>query len=450
MKSNSDCVGISDIRVYLPSPQMDLEVLTAERVRNNPKLARHLQRALQVTGQKALRFPSVWEDTATMAAQAAYELIRGNPRVDLSSVRHLSVGTETSLDHSKPVSAYVQGMLQKAGLGLPDSLSSFQVQHACAGASMSLLSVSGLVRSGGKHEDTGIVLASDIARYDLESTAEITQGAGAVALLVENAPRLIELDLGTLGFCSRDVDDFFRPLGSKTARVQGRYSMECYAQSFEAAFLDHCRRSGQEPAQALTESDLIVLHTPFRNMPESAMQRLLERYFGYTNGHMESFLRDRGFYHGVDPLAGIGNIYAGSVYLALAFLLAERYRELGEKIVGRSLLLASYGSGNTMIVMAGRIAPSAPQVLAGWDLNRALGSGRRATIDEYNLWTAGPYEGAEYAKLVKHLAVPAGSFYLARIREDGYREYGHAAEIRDWLPEREAPVDLHRPVTVRG
>jgi hydroxymethylglutaryl-CoA synthase len=427
---------------------MDLDRLVAARVAENPKLARHLERALQTTGQKAIRFPDLWEDTATMAAQSAYDLLRRNPKLDLSAIRHLSVGTETTVDHSKPVSAYVQGMLQKAGVKLTDALSSYQVQHACAGATIGLLGVGSMLQVGGRPGESGVVIASDVARYDLESTAEITQGAGAVGMLVEQSPRLVELDLTSVGLFSRDVDDFFRPLGSKTAKVKGRYSMKCYLESLEGALLDHSWRLDRTPQQVLAESDLIMLHTPFRNMPESAMQYLLERHFGYTNGHTESFLRERGFYQGVDPLARIGNLYTGSLYVALAFLLYYRYKELGERIVGKRLLLASYGSGNTMIIQAGQVVPTAPTVLATWDLDRLLSVGREATFEEYSTWAAGPYEAAQYAELAKGVTLPGGSFYLAQIREDGYREYGYAAELRDWLPQREAPVDLHRPVPI--
>jgi hydroxymethylglutaryl-CoA synthase len=370
--------------------------------------------------------------------------------LDLAALRHLAVGTETTVDHSKPVSAYVQGMLQKAGVCLPDSLSSFQVQHACAGGTMALLSIAGMLQSSGLPGESGIVMASDIARYETESTAEITQGAGAVAMLVETSPRLIDLDLATVGYFSRDVDDFFRPLGSKTAKVKGRYSMECYLESLDGAFLDHCRRSGLTPQQALHDYELVMLHTPFRNMPESAMQFLLERYLGFTNGHTEGYLRDRGFYQGVDPLSYIGNIYAGSLYLALAFLLYHRFRELGSRIVGKRVLLASYGSGNTMIIQAGRVVPQAPEVLSTWDLDRALAAHRPATIEEYALWTGGPYEAAEHERLNRGGRVPADSFYLASIREDGYREYRHAATIRDRLPEGEASSDLHRSHPVRS
>jgi len=449
-KSNTQVIGISDIGIYLPRPTMDLERLVAARVASNPRLARHLERALRTTGQKAIRFPDLWEDTATMAAQAAFELVRRNPKLDLAAVRHLSVGTETSVDLSKPVSAYVQGMLQKAGLKLTESLSSYQVQHACAGATMSLLGVGSMLQVAGRPGESGIVIASDISRYDLESTAEITQGAGAVALLVEQAPRLLELDLNSVGFFSRDVDDFFRPLDSKTAKVKGRYSMDCYIESLEGALLDHCQRLSQTPQQVLAGSELIMLHTPFRNMPESAMQSLLQRHFGYTNGHTENFLQERGFYQGVDPMAHIGNIYTGSLYLGLAFLLYYRYKELGERIVGKRLLLASYGSGNTMIIQAGQVAPTAPEVLATWDLDRLLQEGRQATIDEYSTWAAGPHESARYVELAKGVTLPGGSFYLARIRKDGYREYGYTAELRDWSPQSESPVDLHRSVSLLG
>ena len=219
--SNTRSVGISDISVYLPKPVIDLHELVRRRVAQQPKLARHMERAMATTGQKSIRFPELWEDTATMAAQAAYDLLRRNPQLDLAAIRHLAVGTETTVDHSKPVSAYVQGMLQQAGVRLPDSLSSFQVQHACAGGTMALLSIAGMLQTSGRPGESGIVMATDIARYETESTAEITQGAGAVAMLVENSPRLIELDLATVGYFSRDVDDFFRPLGSKTAQGQG-------------------------------------------------------------------------------------------------------------------------------------------------------------------------------------------------------------------------------------
>ena len=441
-------IGISDINIYIPPPKLELGVLIEKRSEDNPRLARHLDRALRVTGQKTIRFTDVWEDSATMAAQAAYGLLKGKDPVTLSNLRHLVVGTESGLDHSKPLSAFVQGMLQRSGLEIPESLSSFQVQHACAGATVSLLSVGGLLGMSNRSAESGLVIATDVAHYEMETTAEVTQGAGSVALLVETAPRLLELDLSTIGLCSRDVDDFFRPLGSATAKVKGRYSMEQYWANLEEAFLDHAQRIGELPSEALEATDFFVLHTPFRNMPESAMNVLLRHHLNLDEDQIREFLEKRGFYRGVDPLALVGNIYSGTMYFFLASLLNDRFKEMGDKIIGKRMLLASYGSGNTMIVYSAKVAEGAPEVIRGWDFDRIFRNARDADFAAYQRWTEGVHGREDYENLLKDVAVPPESFYLSGIREDGYREYAFAADVRDWISQREAPVDMRRRVPI--
>ena len=443
-------VGISDIGIYIPPPAMAIETLVEHRVRQNPRMDRHLERACRVTGQKAIRFPEIWEDSATLAATAAHSLLAGNPAIDTRSIRHLAIGTETGVDHSKPMSAYVQGMLQKAGVDLQSTLSSFQVQHACAGGTMALLGVAGMLAVGRRAADCGIVVNSDIARYDTESTAEITQGAGAVALHVTSSPRLLSLDLASLGFFSADVDDFFRPLGSTTARVDGSYSMRCYWESLQAAFLDHCARAGTKPDQTLMDTDYFIMHTPFRNMPESAMEKLLGHVLGYDAERAKSFLAQRSFAAGVDPLARIGNIYNGSMAVALAFLLHDRYLALGEGIVGKRILLASYGSGNTMVVVAGRVEAQAAQVISRWDLGRIFSSARTASMEEYDAWTAGPVQPELQGRLMENASPPPDAFVLTGIRKDGYREYTYkeSGQQGHRLQERETPDDLHGSVAI--
>jgi hydroxymethylglutaryl-CoA synthase len=451
VKSRQDkSVGISDLGIYVPPPEMDVEALIKRRVRDNPMLDRHFERAGRVTGQSAFRFPELWEDSATLAARSAYDLFARSPGFDTHSLRHLIVGTETGVDHSKPVSAYVQGMLQKAGIRLPTSLSSFQTQHACAGGTFGLLSVAGLLSAGGNESDSGLVLSTDIARYETKSTAEITQGAGAVSLLVESSPRLVELDIANLGFCSRDVDDFFRPLGSITARVNGSYSMKCYWESLHDSFLDYCARKGAKPEEELLSTDYFILHTPFRRMPEAALAKLFERVLGFDSARTKSFLEERSFASGVDPVGRIGNIYNGSLFAVLAFLLSERYQVLGEGIIGKRLLFASYGSGNTMIVFAGRVAPEAPKVISQWGLDRVLGSARRAGFEEYEAWIAGPAQPELYSELFSHVKPPSGAFVLNGIRKDGYREYAFTGkkEPGDRLEESGASGNLHRPVPI--
>lgn len=441
MKTSS--IGIGDISIHIPEPEIQLSTLVEQRLQENATLERHLSRALRTTGQVAMRFPRPWEDTATMAAEAVRGLVRRASNAALQSLRHLSVGTETGVDHSKPVSSYVQGMLQGDGLAFPSSLSSVQVQHACAGGTMAMLGVAGLLAAGGRKAESGIVACSDIARYQLKSTAEITQGAGAAALLLEESPRLIELDLASVGYHSRDVDDFFRPLGSSTAEVNGSYSMRCYAESLEAAFLDHCGRSGELPHDVLRQTDLLVLHTPFHNMPGMALRKLLESQLGLGDEQAARFLSDRAFHEGIDPLARIGNLYTASMYTALAFLLDARYRAVGEGIVGKRILFASYGSGSTMIVFSGHVAAGAPSVVSQWDLGRIHASAAPASFEEYAAWAQGPDAAREYARR-QGQAAPAGAFTLAGIRRDGYRQYARAeaprAGMRDDTPLVDAPL----------
>ncbi len=442
-------VGISDIAVYVPHNVIDVGTIVSKRTWEAPHLLAHLERAVVTTGQKALRFPSPWEDTATMAAEAALSLLRSNPRIPPAAVRFLTVGTETSLDHSKPASSYVQGMLLQAGLALQDRLSSFQVQHACAGGTLAMLSVGALLMLGGR-EEVGLVMCSDIARYDAYSTAEITQGAGAVALLIERSPKLLELELATAGFCSRDVDDFFRPLGSATAKVRGSYSVKCYSENLEAAFLDHCTRRGEAPAKVLQATDFFVLHTPFHNMAEIALLRLVARTLACSSESARQFLQQRGFYSSVAPVARIGNIYSGSLYLCLVSLLADRYKVHGSGLAGRSVLMASYGSGNTMAVISGRVAAQAPAVISKWNIDRLLEAKRTALWEEYRDWM-----GEEPAFWCGCNGADGKSpdprcFYLTNLRRDGYREYSYRPAVACKRSKRDVLDGLYRPVPVLG
>ncbi len=445
---SNEKIGISDISLHIPEPRIDLATIVERRVREIPSLERHLQRAIRTTGQTAIRFPHIWEDTATIAAEAVLGLVRAGTGVDTRMLRHLSVGTESGVDHSKPVSAYVQGMLQQAGCELPRTISSAQVQHACAGGTMALLGVAGLLAAGGREGEAGIVACSDIARYQLKSTAEVTQGAGGAALLVESSPRLVEIDLSTAGFYSSDVDDFFRPLGSTIAQVNGSYSMRCYAESLDAAFLDHCGRRGLLPHQALEQADFLVLHAPFHNIPEMALKKLLEHHLGFDESRTAEFLREKGLYDGIDPLAGIGNLYTASMYSALAFLLDSRYRALGDGIVGKKILFASYGSGSTMVVFSGTVAAKAPRVISRWRMDTVFDAARHAGFDEYATWAGGPYPAELYAELLAAAPQPSAAFYLAGVRKDGYREYARAGVQQEWTVDRDALVEMPRAAAV--
>jgi len=417
-------VGISDISLYLPKPRLDLDLLVRERARVQPEVGDRLRKALATTGQRSFRFPQEWEDTATFAAQSAKELLVRNPRFDTRTLRYIAVGTESTLDHAKPVAAYVLGMLKKTAFPIPENLSTFQTQHACAAGTLALISVCSQILASGRPDQAGIVISSDVSRYRTFSTAEITQGAGAAAVLVESRPKLIEFDLSTVGHFSRDVDDFFRPLGQETAEVKGFYSIKCYHDALHKAFLDHCAQSGLSPEETLRLTDFFALHTPFRNMPEAGMVKLLSRYLHYDDETAREELKARGLYDGINPVANVGNIYTGSVLLSLAFLLASRYRILGKAVVGKRILLFSYGSGNTMVALGGRIAQGAPEVIEGWNLEGLVSRFEETDLAAYSSWIARSKNGRD-PHVQSPDSVPDDSFFLNAVRQDGYREYAY-------------------------
>jgi hydroxymethylglutaryl-CoA synthase len=417
-------VGISDLFLYVPRPRISLESLVGHRAQADPKLERRLRRALETTGQRAMRYPRIFEDNVTLSAEATAGLLLAQGTGD--GLRYLAVGTETPVDHSKPVSAYVEGALQNAGVDVPETMSTFQVQHACAGGTISLLSVGALLKVVGRPEEKGVVVSSDIARYDVPSTAEITQGAGAVSMLVETSPKLLELDIATVGYASRDVDDFFRPLGSVTAKVKGGYSVQCYNDAFDIALSDHASRRGMTPGDVLEDADYIVLHVPFYTMPITALRRALLHHNGLHEEDADAFLEKRGVMSSLEPTREIGNIYSGSAYLALAFMLKQQYEARGADIVGKKVLLGSYGSGNTMSVFTARIAREAPAVISNWDLDSVIADGVEESLQHYERWLRMPFSAEEYREVLAEEQVPTGRFYLQNIRDDGYREYARA------------------------
>lgn len=442
-------IGIGDIALYVPPLEMDVGRLIAARTWVQPELASHLERARQTTGQVVVRFPSAGEDTATMAAQAAHQLLSRPSSPPLGSLRYLAVGTETTVDHSKPVSSYVQGMLMDAGLAIPSTLTNFQLQHACAGGTLSILSIASMLALSRDPADHGVVMASDIARYDAESTAELTQGAGAAAILVEKHPRLLELDIASAGYCSMPVDDFFRPVGSLTAKVKGQYSIQCYRSTLEDAFLDHCGRKGVSPRQALEGTDYFVLHAPFRHMPSIALVKLLQNQLGLDRVRAEDFLAARRLGAAVDPISMVGNTYSASLYLSLAFLLESELRRIGSAVVGKRILLGSYGSGNTMVVVEAVVAARAPETIAAWDVSELFARTEEASLGDYQQWMDRPDHG-EGVGAAGAACLPPGSFYLKGIREDGYREYAYTGTGEHREAQGETSRDLHRNVALRG
>lgn len=421
-------VGISDIAIYLPKLKIELEAIIKKRAleTDGKTLERILKRTLEKTGLLSMHFPEIWEDSVTMAAQAALKLIN-RKQFNLNALRYMVSGTETGVDHSKPLASYVIGILKKAGISIPQSISTFQTQHACAGGTVALMAISALLGFTNQEGESGIVMCSDIARYSKCTSAEMTQGAGAIAMLTETNPKLVELDLKTSGYSSKDVDDFFRPLGSDVAKVKGGFSIRCYMEAMDSALVDLAKRQGRTPAEVLKSSDMYALHVPYPKLPTDTIKFLLNKYVELNDEEIEKTLNEKGFYEMTSPASRSGNIYTGSMFMSLAFLLKSRYELFGDSIVGKKILMGSYGSGNTMVFMTGTVAPNAPEVIKNWDLE-SIWDHNSSSIQDYEAWIASNGKTPEqYADGLesKRSSLKPNTFFLDRIREDGYREYSY-------------------------
>src|SRR5512135_1125518 len=78
-------------------------------------------------GTVEMSVPGVHDDTVTLAASAAADAL-ARACVPPEDIGLFVVGTETAVDHSKPVSSFVQGLL-----GLPSTCRVFEAKHACYG-----------------------------------------------------------------------------------------------------------------------------------------------------------------------------------------------------------------------------------------------------------------------------------------------------------------------------
>jgi len=369
-------------------------------------------------GQRRMAIASPCEDTVTMASEAAARALKGF-EIDPSEIGTLIVGTETGIDHSKPVAVYVHEML-----GLDQRCRTFETKHACYGAMAGLTASIDWIGSGRARGRKALVIASDIARYGLNTAGEPTQGAGAVAMVVSENPRLLSIDPTRIGDYTRQVMDFWRPLYSKYAFADGHYSIECYLDALTAARKD----SVGERSDLLAELGACLYHVPFVKMAFKAHQRQLEIEQGgpLSKDHNESWRMLTDSYQRLAaPWLGlnaeIGNIYTGSLFLALIDLL----RQAAEGLAEREVSLFSYGSGCGATFCIGRIGEDAARWREALDPADQLAGRRRLTIDEYEtLITA--TEQADTAEQLdpSNYGLNGGLYYVGT--RDHIRQYSRA------------------------
>lgn len=416
----ANTIGIDALSFYVPENRIAIADIISLRSEEDTHIQHILQRAQKTTHQEYLRLNDSWQDSVCLAAQSALSLI-ADAEVDISHMRYVNTSTETPVDVSKPLSMFMLGIFKQRGHTFPRNLVSYQTQHACAGGSISILQILSMMSTDCKKNSHALVTMSDISRYRTHTSAEITQGAGAVSLCMCENPRLLEIDIHVVGYSSEDVDDFFRPVDSPVAIVKGSYSIQCYISAVYEALLDYAQHADMSLEEVFQQVDYLVFHTPFATMPSLAIRYILKRHLRYSEEDIVQFIEKKKLVSSAEIIRHIGNTYTAAAYFVLGNLLQQEYDVLGDALTGKKILVVSYGSGNTAVVFCATVAPHAPQVIQQWNLSAQLDAYQDMSTQKYNQWCE-HYDAVPVEQT--HVSTHSGKVHLKEIRNDGYRIYG--------------------------
>ncbi len=283
MATESMDIGISGLAVYTPRFKVSLE-------RWCEWTGSPWDKVSSVVGS-GFRQPGPHESIYTMAANAALRLI-DQYQIDPREVGYFAFGTESSTDNAAGA-VIVRGMIDRALVqrGQPRLARACEVpefKHACLGGVYAIKGAVRYLATDGRGKKA-IVVCGDIAEYERGSSGEQTQGAGTVAVLLEQNPKLCRVDLRNAGSSSdyRGLDfrkpvarHFVKEYAPNTNRYadfpvfNGKYSTFCYLDAVTHATDAMFERLGEEPKAFYERVAAIFMHRPFQWMPINGMTAL--------------------------------------------------------------------------------------------------------------------------------------------------------------------------------
>ena len=419
--------GIDDIAIYIPQLYVEASDFARERGLDPVKLERGLG-----IGQMAIVDTN--QDPACLAANACLKIMQKN-KLTPDQIGRLYVATESSFDESKAMNSYVIGMLEQVyGEETFGHCGGIECKFACVSGSYALYDNTNWIRAGESEDKHALVVVSDIAKYDMGSSGEVTQGAGAIAMLLNDKPRLLEFDPKVTSTSIKNEYDFYRPFGKETPIVHGQYSNLLYLIQVKNALSDYKRKAKNTGLIKLNEDETILdhidylnMHLPYSNMGKKALAylarhewRTLPRWNKIIKeiemeepipkdprGTIESVLADAEFMakdHQFTKLFTntseylelyesklassliaskmIGNLYTASLYLGFRSSLEFEYQK-GVDLEGKRIGFCSYGSGASAMIFSGVIQPEYEQVVKDMNLEAELGPRTKLTLKEY-------------------------------------------------------------------
>lgn len=386
MKTGIDAIAFDIAQLHLP-----IKTLATARNIEPEKLEKGL-------GLIQMTLPDVHQDTVVFGANALTKLIIDN-QINISEISRIYVGTESAIDSSKPISSFLIALMeQKFGEGVLAECDVVDFTFACIGGVDALQNCLDFIRLNPTKK--AIVVTTDFAKYDLNSTGEYTQGAGALAILVSANPKIIafENDWAT---STKGVFDFFKPyrtiakeaitgnssndawFDNLEAKIEihkdqpvfdGQYSNQCYMDRTRDAYF--LFKKLKNTTNTLYDSwKSIIMHLPYSFQGRRMLSEIYaldaaipiisgdESPADYQNklkevsksGEYRAFVNEK-----LQPAeiasSLIGNLYTGSIFMGFLSTLAH-FAHTNAPISGKKFGFLAYGSGSKSKVFEGTIQP---------------------------------------------------------------------------------------------
>ncbi|MFV8359077.1 hydroxymethylglutaryl-CoA synthase family protein [Flavobacterium sp. LS1P3] len=413
MKTGIDAISFDVAKIHLP-----INTLAKARNIEPEKLEKGL-------GLIKMTLPDTHQDTVVFGANALTKLISDN-NINLNEIARIYVGTESAIDSSKPISSFLIALMeQKFGENTLSGCDVVDFTFACIGGVDAMQNCIDFVTLNPTKK--AIVVTTDFAKYDLNSTGEYTQGAGALAMLITSNPKIIAFE-NNWATSTKGVFDFFKPYRtvSKTAITgnstndpwfenleseveihkdqpvfDGQYSNQCYMDRTKDAYFSF--KKLKNTTETVYDSwKSIVMHLPYAFQGRRMLSEIYaldasnttisgnEDASEYQN-KLKEISKSDAYKEFVNEklmpaeIASsiIGNLYTGSIFMGLLSTLAHFY-DTKKEISDRKFGFLAYGSGSKSKVFEGTIQQDWKLAFAKVNLFETLEESLEIDFETYN------------------------------------------------------------------
>ncbi|MEE8058830.1 MAG: hydroxymethylglutaryl-CoA synthase family protein [Pseudomonadales bacterium] len=409
-------VGIEAMNVFGGSAYLDVRELAEYRKLDTQRFDNLLMK------EKTVTLP--YEDPISMGVNAAKPIIDQLSAEEKDRIEMVISCTESAFDFGKSMSTYFHQLL-----GLNRNCRLFELKNACysgtAGLQMAVNFILSQVSPGAK----ALVIATDISRFLVAeggealtedwSFAEPSSGAGAVAMLISEAPYVFQIDAGANGYYGYEVMDTCRPVPDSEAG-DADLSLLSYLDCCENSFLEYQKRLAD--VDYASTFGYLAFHTPFGGMVHGA-HRSMMRKFATADTELIQADFERRVMPGLIYCQRVGNIMGATTALSLASTIANGQFDNPQRIG-----CFSYGSGCCSEFYSGIVTKEGQARLTALAIEDQLNRRYRLSMDEYEAIIAGGDAikfGTRNVILDSGLIAEArqsGCLYLKEIKEY-HREY---------------------------